>query len=109
MNVRRALLAACMAMAAAGGCASDGGSAATVGPDVAAVEHRPSDRFAKRGFVTFVDDGRLWVFREGSEAAADYRRGHEPRRSITLIGRGPNGMAVRSVDRETIEAYLAAK
>jgi hypothetical protein len=60
------------------------------------------------GFATFVRDGRVWVFREGSKDLAEFEKTGEPAKSVTLIGTGPLGMTVKAPDAETIDAYLAA-
>ncbi len=54
---------------------------------------------AKPGFVTEIEDGRLWVLRPGEQKSGKH---------VTLIGKGPAGMTVKALDRETAEAYLAA-
>lgn len=61
---------------------------------------------ARDGFETFIVDGRLWVFRSGAEALAEFKQFGEPSRSVTRVGVGPNGLTVRSVDGATIDAYL---
>ena len=61
---------------------------------------------ARDGFQTFIVDGRLWVFRSGAEALAEFEQFGEPAKSVTRVGAGPNGMTVRSVDGATIDAYL---
>ncbi|MBI1311483.1 hypothetical protein GC176_09260 [bacterium] len=60
----------------------------------------------KTGFETFIVDGRLWVFRDGSEGLSEFKQTGEPAMSVTRVGAGPNGMTIRSVDGETIDAYL---
>lgn len=63
----------------------------------------------KPGFKTIVEDGRLWVFREGSKELAEFEKHGEPAKMVTRIGAGPNGMTIRSDSADTIDAYLAAK
>lgn len=77
---------------------------------------RSSDRkvidaytYGKPGFDIDVVDGRIWVFMEGSEAFEEYSKVGEPAKSVTLPGRGPNGMTIRGADREVIEAYMVSK
>ncbi|MEZ6196640.1 MAG: hypothetical protein R3F20_13090 [Planctomycetota bacterium] len=65
--------------------------------------------YDRAGFKTFVVDGRLWVFREGSEALMEYEKVGEPAKLVTRIGEGPEGMTIRSDSGETIDAYLAAR
>jgi len=68
--------------------------------------HSPYD---KPGYVTDVEDGRLWVFRKGSKELAEYQKYGEPAKSVTLIGAGRRGMTVRGPDRDTINSYLVSK
>jgi hypothetical protein len=65
--------------------------------------------YSKPGFVTEVKDGRLWVFREGSQDLAEYRQHGELTKMVTRIGAGPNGMTIRAADAKDIDEYLAAK
>ena len=64
--------------------------------------------YQRPGFKVFEEDGRLWVFREGSEALKTYEEKGEPAKSVTRIGVGPERKTVRSSDTETIDAYLRA-
>ncbi|PQO45529.1 hypothetical protein [Blastopirellula marina] len=61
---------------------------------------------AKPGFVTFFDNGRAWIFREGSEAAAEYAQGTKPEKYVTRIGAGPMRTTLKALDAETIDAFL---
>ncbi len=63
----------------------------------------------KPGFVTWEEDGRLWVFDLTSADAADFVKTGDLAKSVTRIGAGPNGMSIRSSDVETIDAYLTAR
>jgi hypothetical protein len=63
---------------------------------------------AKPGFVTFIDDGRLWVFVPGSEDLAEYEKAGEPAKSVTRVRAGPGGMTIRAPDGTIIDSYLAA-
>lgn len=57
---------------------------------------------AAEGFTTEIaEDGRLWVWPEGEAA-------EKPGKHVTVVGRGPMGLTVKAIDRETVEAYLAA-
>ncbi len=59
------------------------------------------------GFATEVDDdGRLWVFRDGSPEHGEYVKDGELAKHVSRIGEGPGGMTVRAPDHETITAYL---
>jgi hypothetical protein len=59
------------------------------------------------GFETFVNnEGRLWVFREGSPALEQFCRTGKPEKHVTLVGAGPMGITIKAPDRETANAYL---
>lgn len=60
-------------------------------------------------FAAFVDQGRLWVFRDGSKDLESFLAHGEPARSVTRPGAGPGGMTIRSGDAETIDAYMTAR
>jgi len=60
------------------------------------------------GYVTVIEDSRLWVFRAGSPAAKQFAEIGEPAKRVTRINAGPMGMTVMGPDRATIDAYLAA-
>ena len=66
----------------------------------------PAGPYSKPGFFTREVDGRLWVFRTGTDDLAEFLLTGEPAKSVTLIGVGPNGMTMRSSDKETIRSYL---
>lgn len=76
------------------------------GPSEESTMRSPHDR---AGYVTHLDDGRLWVFAEGSEALSMYEQSGEPARSITMVGAGPCGMSLRAEDKLTALGYLATK
>jgi hypothetical protein len=62
---------------------------------------------AKPGYAVFIEDGRVWVFREGSKELAEFEKFGEPAKSVTRIGEGPRGATIRSDSTETLMAYLA--
>ncbi|HMB16916.1 MAG TPA: hypothetical protein VKN62_11440 [Pelovirga sp.] len=65
---------------------------------------------SKPGFVTAVEDGRLWVLREGSKEANAYiEKKSKPAKHVVRPGAGPNGMTIRAVEAADIDAYLATK
>ncbi len=82
-------------------------------PDTGAADEAEAStdmsRYERPGFQVYVREGRLWVFREGSEAIAEFERVGEPGKFVTNIGDGPGGITMRSEDVATIEAYLAAQ
>ena len=59
------------------------------------------------GFWVKVEDGRLWVFREGSEELAQFLEHGEPAKQVVRPAAGPDGITLKSVDGETLDAYLA--
>ncbi len=58
---------------------------------------------AAPGFVTELEDGRVWVFRKGAAVPAE-----KPEKHITLVGAGPRGMTLKGLDRDTLDAYRSA-
>lgn len=65
-----------------------------------------ASQYNKPGFVTEVEDGRLWVFREGSKELEEFKKTGEPAKQFTDIGSGPDGMTVKSADEQTLKDYL---
>jgi hypothetical protein len=64
---------------------------------------------AKRGFVTEVAEGRLWVFRAGAAELAAFRKDGELAKHVIRPAAGPLGMTIKGPDAETIDAYLTEK
>lgn len=62
--------------------------------------------YDKPGFVTFEVDGRVWVFKTGSDALKEFEEHGEPAKQVTLIGKGPEGKTLKSDDMNTAEEYL---
>ena len=67
-----------------------------------------ASQYDKPGFVTEVEDGRLWVFREGSAEYQDFQKTGEPAKQFTDIGSGPEGMTVKSADEQTLKDYISS-
>jgi hypothetical protein len=65
--------------------------------------------YDKAGFVTKVEDGRLWVFKEGSKELEQFEKTGEPSINVSRIGEGPEGMTLKAPSAEVLEAYLTAK
>lgn len=63
----------------------------------------------KPGFVTAVRDGRLWVFRPGSEPLTEFYANGEPAKHVIRPGSGPQGMTIKAPDAEIVEEYLYSK
>ena len=69
---------------------------------------RDGGEFARPGFEVFPREGRLWVFKAGSQDVAVFHRLGEPAKFVTLIGAGPHGMTLRGPSRELLTSYQAA-
>ena len=67
-----------------------------------------ADSYDKPGFVTKIEDGRLWVFKAGSPALDDMQKNGLPEKAAVRIGAGPNGMTIKAPDDETLQSYLSA-
>lgn len=63
----------------------------------------------KDGFVTQIQDGRLWVFREGAEEFEAFKKDGELAKHVIRPAAGPGGMTVKAPDNDTILEYLAAR
>ena len=68
-----------------------------------------SSPYDKAGFVTEVEDGRLWVFKEGSTELKQFHEYGEPAKQFTQIGAGPDGMTVKAANIDTLNEYLSTK
>ena len=67
-----------------------------------------ASQYDRPGFVTEIEDGRLWVFRENSQELKDFKATGEPAKQFTDVGSGPEGMTVKSADEQTLKDYLQA-
>ena len=65
--------------------------------------------YAKAGFYVEEKEGRLWVFKSGSEGLEQYKTHGEPAKFSTAVGAGPGGLTIRSDSKPTIISYLGAK
>jgi hypothetical protein len=63
--------------------------------------------YDKPGFVTKVEDGRLWVFKEGSKELEQFEKHGEPTIHVSKIGEGPEGMTLKGPSYEVLDAYLS--
>lgn len=66
-----------------------------------------ASEFNLPGYVTEVEEGRLWVFKENSAELAEFKQYGEPAKQFTVIGAGPKGMTVKAADQQTLDEYLA--
>ena len=71
-------------------------------------DYSASWRYRAPGFVVVGDDGRLWVFRKGSDGLAAFLKEGPPAERVTLIGRGPEGKTLYGADMATLQAYAGA-
>jgi acylphosphatase len=60
------------------------------------------------GWVTIMEDGRLWVFKAGSEDLEKFLSVGEPAKQVVRPLAGPYGLTIKGVDTEQIDEYLAA-
>ena len=67
-----------------------------------------SEKYGLTGYAVYEVDDRLWVFEAGSEGLVQFVTDGEFAKSISLIGEGPDGRTIRSVDKATATAYIAA-
>ncbi|MDH0894969.1 MULTISPECIES: hypothetical protein [unclassified Pseudomonas] len=65
-----------------------------------------ASQYDKPGFITEVEDGRLWVFRADSQELKDFKANGEPAKQFSDIGTGPDGMTVKAADEQTLKDYL---
>lgn len=63
---------------------------------------------AKPGFVTILEDGRLWVFRENAVELVQFGKAGELAKHVIRPGAGPDGLTLKAPDVETLDAYLRA-
>lgn len=68
-----------------------------------------ASQYDKPGYVTKIEDGRLWVFVPDSKELAQFEEHGEPAISFSKIGEGPEGMTLRGPSIEVLDAYQAAK
>ena len=63
----------------------------------------------KEGFAVTIEDGRLWVFADGSESHNSFLEHGEPAKCVVFPAAGPIGMTVKGADADVINAYLRSK
>ncbi len=68
-----------------------------------------AETYAKPGFILFEDDGRLWVFEEGSQELEAYEAGGELAKHVVRPGAGPDGITLRAPDSDVMLAYVASR
>jgi uncharacterized protein (TIGR03000 family) len=60
----------------------------------------------KPGYITYIEDGRLWVFRDGSKEVAAFLMDGELAKHVVRPGIGPKGMTIKGPDAETVVEFL---
>jgi hypothetical protein len=64
--------------------------------------------YDKPGFFTQIEDGRLWVFKEGSKELEQFQQHGEPTVNVSRIGEGPEGMTLKAPSQDVLDAYNSA-
>jgi hypothetical protein len=102
------------------GCATTGAPDESMAEEATAVADAPAESVAaeaeepafdmtpheKEGFVLLEEDGRLWVFRDGSADLEKFRAEGEPAKQVIRPAAGVNGVTLKSTEAETIDEYL---
>ncbi|MAP74184.1 MAG: hypothetical protein CMJ55_07990 [Planctomycetaceae bacterium] len=86
----------------------------TIGPGGMTLKSNESDTIThyliqKEGFAVTIEDGRLWVFADGSESHNSFLEHGEPAKCVVFPAAGPIGMTVKGADADVINAYLRSK
>lgn len=86
---------------------SDEGAGEGGAPPAAASEKKVTEpaELQKEGFTALVEDGRLWVFRSGSQELKDHRSMGGLAKHVTLVGAGPLNTTIKGPDRVTLDAF----
>ena len=64
---------------------------------------------SKPGFITRIEDGRLWVFKAGAPEFKKFEEHGELAKHVIRPGAGPNRMTIKAPDTETVDAYMSTK
>jgi hypothetical protein len=64
---------------------------------------------SKPGFAAKVEDGRLWVFKAGSNELRAFEKDGVVPRHVVIPRFGPNGMTLKVPDKGLLQGYLSAK
>ena len=62
--------------------------------------------YTKPGFVVLEEDGRLWVFREGSEDLVAFEESKDLVKQVIRPKAAPGSVTVKSTESSTIDEYL---
>jgi hypothetical protein len=80
-------------------------SSASVKPMMSA----KASSYDREGFTVIEDEGRLWIFRDGSEDLAKFKEHGEPAKMVVLPGAGPDRKTLKGTDRDTMMEYALSK
>jgi hypothetical protein len=58
------------------------------------------------GFYTRMEDGRLWIFVEGSAELAEFLEKGEPAKQVVRPVAGPYGLTIKAVDGSVMDEYM---
>ena len=65
-----------------------------------------SGKYDKFGYSTVEKDGRLYVFPSNSAEYQVFSKTGEMGKSVTLVGKGPDGMTIIAPDKKVIDSYM---
>lgn len=63
-------------------------------------------KYDKFGYSTVEKDGRLYVFPSNSAEYQLFTKTGEMGKSVTLVGKGPDGMTIIAPDKKVIDSYM---
>jgi hypothetical protein len=86
-----------------GGCAAIGDKPTSEG------HPNRSPQYDRPGFETFLEKGKIWVFKIPSPKWSDYLRAGELAKRVTWIGDGPEGKTLLAPDNETLYEYTGRR
>jgi hypothetical protein len=101
MKRTKLVFAALLVAAMAGGLQAGAGKSATKEAAQA------TQSYDKPGYVAFEQDGRLWVFPEGSEAATRYSGHEKPEKHVTRVSACIDRATIKSVEAQTLNDFIA--
>lgn len=73
---------------------------------IAIVGCAAGSKYDKFGYSTVEKDGRLYVFPSNSAEYQLFTKTGEMGKSVTLVGKGPDGMTIIAPDKKVIDSYM---
>ncbi len=64
-------------------------------------------KYDKFGYSTVEKDGRLYVFPSNSAEYQMFTKTGDMGKSVTMIGKGPDGMTIIAPDKRIIDSYMS--